>query len=845
MSYRMLLSLVTLLGMTLLDPSTRAVAQLPNPALDVIFPAGGQAGRVVNVQVDGRDLDEGRQLVFSHAGIVGRPVMRAAAEFEIGPQTVPNQFEVSISLNVPPGTYDARLLGRFGVSTPRSFVVGDVPERREAGDHHSPEAASDLAPDVVVNGHTDAGAVDYFRFHAQQGQTLVIECMAQHLGASLSPVLTIWDHQHRRLARSRHLLDPRLEFVAPDTGDYLLSVRDHLYAGGAKHLYRLRVCAGPYLVAVTPIAAIPGANAALTAYGHNLPQGQTDKDIRLNGVSLQRAPITLFVPPRHTASTPLIDPITATPDGFIFRWPTHRGVSNGLMVSYADHDVVTEVEANDTPDTAQPITIPCDFSGRFYPRRDQDWVQFSATKGQAYQIRVLSHRLGHPTDPEIFVQKVVTTADGKTHAKQVLTNDDSKTDAKRYRQAWRRGLELSHRDPVVRFTADQDADYRIGMRDLNVSSIDDPRFAYRLVIEPQQPDFRLIAWTQQQAMDDDKKIDRASMVLRRSGTLPVLIDVLSQGGFRQDVRVYARGLPTGVTASECHIAAGRSEGVLMLTARDDATTWCGSIEVVGEANVGANTIERVAQEVVLTGSTINVEQSRPAARLARQTYLAVLGQESAFARVRVTENDSTQSGRWKTHVGEKIAIPLSYEKHAKLKGDCELSLIGLPDKVKAQPVKLKPDSSTAELQLALDNDEIQPGTYTLFLRGKLKADYARNPQAIVDAQARRDQFNEVIAQIDQLVAMAAEQLAQAQRAASVQTEQLTQNERQTAQAAVAKAEAHHNQRVEKRKRADAFAKQLDERLAAAKKNFGPTEVTSYINSPAIVLEITASETRKE
>ena len=52
-----------------------------------------------------------------------------------------------------------------------------------------------------------------------------------------------------------------------------------------------------------------------------------------------------------------------------------------------------------------------------------------------------------------------------------------------------------------------------------------------------------------------------------------------------------------------------------------------------------------------------------------------------------------------------------------------------------------------------------------------------------------------------------------------------------------KPKRRHKQALEKKQRADEYVKQLDQQLAEAQKNLGPAEVTSYINSPAIVLEI--------
>jgi uncharacterized phage infection (PIP) family protein YhgE len=98
---------------------------------------------------------------------------------------------------------------------------------------------------------------------------------------------------------------------------------------------------------------------------------------------------------------------------------------------------------------------------------------------------------------------------------------------------------------------------------------------------------------------------------------------------------------------------------------------------------------------------------------------------------------------------------------------------------------------------------------------------------------------------DDVRASATEATAQVQKAlAGVNQikEQLAdaRTQLQSAQTEVAKAESDHKQLTERRQRADSFVKQLDQQLADAQKNFGPKEVTSFVSSPAITLEILKS-----
>src|SRR5207249_865777 len=92
-------------------------AELPLTRLFSIFPPGGKAGSTVEVTVNGADLDEAAQFLFSSTNITASPKPGE-----------PNKFLITVASNAAPGVYDARLAGRFGVSNPRGFVVGDWPE---------------------------------------------------------------------------------------------------------------------------------------------------------------------------------------------------------------------------------------------------------------------------------------------------------------------------------------------------------------------------------------------------------------------------------------------------------------------------------------------------------------------------------------------------------------------------------------------------------------------------------------------------------------------------------------------------------------------------------------------
>src|SRR5262245_10972922 len=76
----------------------QARAELPNPVLQTVFPAGGQVGTSVTVTVDGTALDGLRDI---HSTI---PRLTAK-------KTDRNHFRLTIPAGAPPGVYDLRAVG--------------------------------------------------------------------------------------------------------------------------------------------------------------------------------------------------------------------------------------------------------------------------------------------------------------------------------------------------------------------------------------------------------------------------------------------------------------------------------------------------------------------------------------------------------------------------------------------------------------------------------------------------------------------------------------------------------------------------------------------------------------
>ena len=235
-------------------------AEPPNPVLNTLFPPGGRAGTSVDVAIDGGSLDGTATLRFSNPSIV-------ATKGE------GSRFTVTIPAQTPPGTYDVRAIGTFGISSPRSFVVGSRPEELETEPNDQIGSAVRVPLDVVINGRIEKpGDVDCYRFTATAGQRIVLECQAERIDSQLRGVIEVNDALGNRLAANRGYagIDPLVDFIVPADGEYTVKVFDLTYAGGGAHFYRLEIDTGPRVEFTVPAVIERGKTTRVALFGRNL-----------------------------------------------------------------------------------------------------------------------------------------------------------------------------------------------------------------------------------------------------------------------------------------------------------------------------------------------------------------------------------------------------------------------------------------------------------------------------------------------------------------------------------------------------------------------------------------------
>ncbi|HWA98423.1 MAG TPA: PPC domain-containing protein [Pirellulales bacterium] len=715
-----------LLAASLLAPRP-AVAQLPAAQLYSLVPPGGRQGTEFTVRVaDGVDLDDLRQLVFSHPGIVAK-LKPAEPLLEGLPPEPSTEFVVTIAAEVPIGVYDVRVVGRYGISNPRAFAVGDLPEVTETADNHSQAKAMPVPMNSLVNGFTEPSNVDYFRVDAQAGRRVLIEAWAARLDSRLDATLVLYDSAGRELLRDRNTgdRDPLLDFTAPADGAYVVAIQDAVYAGGVDYFYRLVVQNGPYLDFALPLAGPYGGHAQVTLFGRNLPRSEPS-GFSANGHALEQLSVPVQFP---AGDQPVACPALASQalglNVFEYRYRFDGGATNPWLFGFSNDPVQLEQEpTNDTPASAQRVTLPCEIDGQLFPRGDQDWFQFEAKKASVFTIEVISQRLGVGSDPQLLVQRVTKNDKGEEQVTDVAEVDDD-------RELGGGDFSTASSDPGYRLNVAEDGTYRLLLRDLNEFR-SDPRRVYRLAIHEPRPDFALVALARNPGPGTDgkfkptTKVFPASALLRRGSAAAITVLAVRREGFAAPIEVTAANVPTGVTFEPVVLGPAQDSSVLVLRAAADAPDWAGAIRVTGRATMGEKILERTA----CGGTTVWPNMAQPGsagnqrvapARLTRDVVLAVGDQESLPLRIDLGEGkpaDVVPGGKAEVQVrlarGEGFNEPVT------------ITVAGMPEGFKSSPITIGQGGSDGKLTIEVPANATL-GPWSVYVQGQMKLRYARNP----------------------------------------------------------------------------------------------------------------------
>ena len=657
-----------------------ANAQLPSAKLLTVFPPGAKSSSTVEVIVSGQDLEGAKELRFSHAGITAT-------------NQGTNRFEVTIAREVPPGIYDALVVGKYGASNPRAFAVGVLAE--VAKTKSSSDSPQTVALESTINGRTEANTIDFFSFQAKKGQRVLVGCQAREIDSKLEPVLELLDSVSREVSRSR--AGGLLDCTASADGEFTVRLHDLTYRGGPEFFYRLSIGTFPHVDYVLPIS--DGPKPKFAVHGRNLPGGKTADEKAQP--ALGRIEVELAADDPSLATPLSTMPAQAGLDLFEYRVRNERGVSDAVLIRFPTSDVLAEQEPNNTSATAWKITVPGEVAGQFYPNGDRDWFSFEAKKGDVYWIKVISQRLGLPTDPLVVIQR-----SGTNGATEVLELNDSPANIG--------GTEFNtmHRDPSGRLEIKEDGTYLVQVRDLFTQPQRNPALVYQLVIRKPSPDFRLVAWPLTPLPKKDAKdVPVTTTALRRGETLPLKVLALRRDGFDGVIELAVENLPKGVSASPGRIEAGKNSGLLLLHASGGAAGVAEFVKIRGTASVGGTNLTREARATSLTWPVPDSTTEPAFSRVGANCVVSVM--EETFPLRLSAEEDKT----WEATAGGKIKIPLKVEREGEFTASWKLKPVGVAGLEPMKEFDFDPKSTNAVCEIDLGQQKLAPGTYTFALQG--------------------------------------------------------------------------------------------------------------------------------
>ena len=708
---------------------------MPQPRIASVFPPGTQAGTAVEVVISGTDLEDAKSLLTAYPGIKAELIPEPEPKIDPktkkappkkrggGTQITTAKFKMTVAPDVPPGAYDLRLVDDRGVSNPRLFTVGLLPELIEKEPNNDVPEAQAVELGTVINGtFANPTDVDYVRFTGKAGQRFLATIATSSIDSKARPLLELYSVDGQRLALNRNEFenDALLDVTLPSDGEYLLRLSEFAYLnGGIDYFYRLTVGA-PYTIdAIMPPAIPPGKASAVTIFGRNLPGGKPS-GMPINGRPIDQLTVTITPPASATIPGPLtvsrrIPPALGLNDGFEYRIPTPAGPSQPLPIFLTDLPVVIEQESdNNTIEKAQEIPVPCEVAGRIEKRLDRDFYVFSAKKGETFEIELLADRAGSSMDSYFQL---------RNHENKPLgpEQDDNLEPLHPVGFFNRTG------DPPSQvYTTPYDGKFYIfvGSREASVNF--GPRAVYRLRISRPTPDFRAIV------MPRSRDLPTAPIVYSEGATaLDVFID--RRSGFNGPVTVTADSLPPGVTAKPTVIGQGSKWGVLTLTVKASAT-------------IDGKSVVREARPATITWDTPVGQNNVPAiVRLNQQLILAVrpakapyrLSIESAASKL-VTKDaqnkpkEEASKPPFFLKPGDKLTIPLKvYWQYAEARAN--------PITLQAEPYIANMNQApvtVANITIAKDKSEAPvvvdvkpnatPGTYAITLRAETQLNTARD-----------------------------------------------------------------------------------------------------------------------
>ena len=255
-----------------------------------------------------------------------------------------------------------------------------------------------------------------------------------------------------------------------------------------------------------------------------------------------------------------------------------------MFIGFTTDPIVLEHEPNDTRESAQRLSVPCEVSGTFTPTGDKDFFAFSATKGQKVVVEVFGERQSGLVDPiltgyDIRGNRLTTGDDGRPQHRPIALYDHHARRPLGFPGSGGRRILRPGSRPV--FSAAR-------------------RTAIHVPFERAlpRPDFRLLAVPVAEVQPD-------ATVVRRGGNHWLDVLAFRKDGFDEPIEIEASHLPPGVTCEKVMIGPGKTSVPLVFHTAADAPLGHAEIQIAGRALIDGKEVQHAARAGGLVWATVN------------------------------------------------------------------------------------------------------------------------------------------------------------------------------------------------------------------------------------------------
>lgn len=402
------------------------------------------------------------------------------------------------------------------------------------------------------------------------------------------------------------------------------------------------------------------------------------------------------------------------------RHPSARTVSSFSWRPEFEQDVSVsdEVEPNNPFSAAQKISLPCQIDGRFFPAADVDTFEFTAKQGEVWWVEVVSERLGLPTDPFVLVQHV----DGKGQATDVAELNDIAPPIKPSSGGYSYDgppYNAGSADVLGKLTIKKDGLHRLQVRDLFGGTRSIPSHRYRLIVRKAQPDFTLVAWALHMNLrNGDRAALSKPVSLRKGRTMAFEVLAVRRDGFNGAIELGIEGLPAGMSGHGFRIQKGKTRGILIISAADNAPRALATAKIFGRGVIGGEPVRRPCELASMRWPSKSHNSDIPAPRLFADLPVSIGGGEEAPITIRAAEKKI-----WEAKAGEKLTIPLQLIRRGEFSGSViQLKAFGVGFEKCSVEAGLKTDKHDAVLDLAAM--KLPTGEHTIAFYGRAVSKYA-------------------------------------------------------------------------------------------------------------------------